>query len=157
MANGFEPEFDEGAPGGPRRARLGWQVGTERLGLSLYELPPAARGAPYHYQHGNEELLIVLVGRPHLRTPSGWRQLQPGEVASFPRGAAGAHKVENRTDDAVRFLMLSEMNAPDVMMYPDSEKVGIISRPPGSRGDEDEMAAWFRQSDQVDYWDGEPR
>ena len=53
--------------------------------------------------------------------------------------------------------MLSEMNAPDVMVYPDSAKVGVISRPPGSPGDEDELAAWFRVSDQVDYWEGEPR
>jgi uncharacterized cupin superfamily protein len=156
VANVFDPSFDEGEPGEPRRARLGWQAGSERLGISLYELPPAQRGIPYHYQHANEELLIVLAGRPHLRTPSGSRQLNPGEVASFPRGESGAHKLENRTDEAVRYLMLSEMNAPDVMVYPDSGKVGMISRPPGSRRDEDELAAWFRLSDHVDYWEGEP-
>ena len=155
MANVFEPEFDQGSPGGPRRARLGWQAGTERIGLSLYELPPGSGPWPYHHQHGNEELLIVLAGRPHLRTPKGWREVQPGDVVSFPRGELGAHTVHNRTEDPVRFLMLSEMNAPDVMVYPDSNKVGVISRPPGSRGDEDALAAWFRLSDQVDYWEGE--
>jgi uncharacterized cupin superfamily protein len=151
----FEPEFDQGKPGGPRRARLGWQAGTDHIGLSLYELPPGSGPWPYHYQHGNEELLIVLAGRPHLRTPDGWRRIQPGEVVSFPRGERGAHAVENRTDEPIRFLMLSEMNAPDVIVYPDSNKVGVISRPPGSRGDEDALAAWFRLSDQVDYWEGE--
>ena len=154
-ANVFEPRFDEGQPGGPRRARLGWQAGTERIGVSLYELPPGDRRWPYHYQHGNEEMLIVLAGRPHLRTPAGWRRLDRGDVVAFPRGERGAHKVENRTDDEVRYLMLSEMNAPDVMVYPDSGKVGVISRPPGSRGDEDALAAWFRLDDQVDYWEGE--
>jgi hypothetical protein len=39
--------------------------------------------------------------------------------------------------------MLSTMNAPDVVAYPDSGKVGVINRPPGSAGDEDELAAWF--------------
>jgi uncharacterized cupin superfamily protein len=156
MANVFHPQFDEGEPGGPRRARLGWQAGTARLGVSLYELPPGERRGAYHYQHANEELLVVLSGSPHLRTPDGSRQVEAGEVVAFPRGRRGAHKVENRTDDVVRYLMLSEMNAPDVMVYPDSGKVGVISRPPGSRGDEDELAAWFRLSDQVHYWEGEP-
>jgi uncharacterized cupin superfamily protein len=101
-------------------------------------------------------MLVVLSGSPHLRTPDGSRQVEAGEVVTFPRGGRGAHKVENRTDDVVRYLMLSEMNAPDVMVYPDSGKVGVISRPPGSRGDEDELAAWFQLSEQVDYWEGEP-
>jgi hypothetical protein len=47
------------------------------------------------------------------------------------------------------------MNAPEAVVYPDSEKVGVLSRPPGSVGDENELAAWFRLRDQVDYWDGE--
>jgi uncharacterized cupin superfamily protein len=156
VANTFDPQFDEGEPGGPQRARLGWQAGTERLGISLYELPAGERRSAYHYQHANEEMLIVLTGRPHLRTPAGERQLEPGEVRGFPRGERGAHKLENRTGETVRCLMISEMNAPDVMVYPDSDKVGVISRPPGSRGDEDDLAAWFRLSDQVDYWEGEP-
>jgi hypothetical protein len=50
----------------------------------------------------------------------------------------------------VRYLMLSTMNAPDVVAYPDSGKVGGINRQPGSAGDEDELAAWFRLEDQVD-------
>jgi uncharacterized cupin superfamily protein len=156
VANTFDPQFDEGEPGGPRRARLGRQAGTERLGISLYELPAGERRSAYHYQHANEEMLIVLTGRPHLRTPAGERQLEPGEVRGFPRGERGAHKLENRTGETVRYLMISEMKAPDVMVYPDSDKVGVISRPPGSRGDEDDLAAWFRLSDQVDYWEGEP-
>jgi uncharacterized cupin superfamily protein len=157
VANVFEPSFDEGEPGGPRRSRLGWQAGTERLGISLYELPAGERRGAYHYQHANEEMLVVLSGSPHLRTPDGLRQLGVGEVVAFARGERGAHKLENRTNEPAHYLMLSEMNAPDVMVYPDSGKVGVISRPPGSRGDEAELAAWFRISDQVDYWEGEPQ
>jgi uncharacterized cupin superfamily protein len=156
LANVFEPDFDEGREGEFRRARLGWQAGTERLGISLYELPPGERRTAYHFQHANEELLVVLSGSPHLRTPEGWRQVEAGEVVVFPRGPRGAHKLENRTHEPSRYLMISEMNAPDVMVYPDSKKIGVISRPPGSRGDEDVLAAWFRLGDQVDYWEGEP-
>jgi uncharacterized cupin superfamily protein len=157
MANVFEPEWDEEGPGGSRRARLGWQAKTERIGMSLYELPAGAAPWPYHYQHGNEEMLIVLRGRPYLRTPDGWRQLDEGETVCFPRGPEGAHEVANRTDESVRYLLLSEMNAPEAIVYPDSGKVGVMSRPPGSRGDEDALAAWFRLADEVDYWEGEER
>jgi uncharacterized cupin superfamily protein len=102
-------------------------------------------------------MVIVVSGRPSLRTPEGWRDLEPGDVVSFPRGPDGAHELANRTEQPARYLMLSTMNAPDIMVYPDSNKVGVISRPPGSAGDEDALAAWFRLDDQVDYWEGEQR
>jgi uncharacterized cupin superfamily protein len=76
-------------------------------------------------------------------------------VVAFRCGEQGAHSVANDTDEPVRYLMLSEMNAPDVMVYLAANKVGVISRPPGSPGDEDEFAAWFRLGDQVDYWEDE--
>jgi uncharacterized cupin superfamily protein len=155
MANVFDPEWNEVAEDGNKRARIGRQAGSEQLGASLYELPRGARGWPYHYQHANEEMIIVLSGQPHLRTPKGWRRLEPGEVVAFPRGPEGAHQVENRSDESARYLIVSEMNAPEAVVYPDSEKVGVLSRPPGSVGDENELAAWFRLRDQVDYWDGE--
>ena len=155
MANVFEPEWSAEEKDGSKRARIGRQAGSTDLGASLYELPHGARPWPYHYQYANEEVIVVLSGRPHLRTPAGLRQLEPGEVVVFPRGPAGAHQVENRGDEPARYLILSEMNAPEAVVYPDSDKVGVLSRPPGSAGDEDELAAWFRLGDQVDYWEGE--
>ena len=89
VANVFEPDFDheEDRPGFTyRRARIGWQAGSERLGASLYELPPGQASFPYHWHAANEELLIVLSGRPSLRSPSGWRELAEGEVVAFPGG-----------------------------------------------------------------------
>ena len=76
-------------------------------------------------------------------------------MVAFPRGPAGAHQVENRGPEPARYLMFSEMNAPEAVVYPDSDKVGVLSRPPGSAGDENELAAWFRRGDQVGYWEGE--
>ena len=157
MASIFEPEWSGVENDGSKRSRIGRQAGNERIGASLYELAPGTRPWPYHYQHANEEMIIVLSGRPHLRTPAGWRQLEPGEVVAFPRGEAGAHQVENRGGEPARYLVLSEMNSPEAVVYPDSSKVGVLSRAPGSPGDEDELAAWFRLDDQVDYWEGETR
>ncbi len=158
MANTFEPHFDtdQDRPGFTyRRARLGRQAGAERLGASLYDVPPGQATFPYHFHFANEELLLVLRGRPHLRTPGGWRQLEEGEVVAFPVGERGAHQLQNRTDHPVRFLMISEMAAPELNVYPDTGKLGAMSRPPGSPEDPGAVSGFFHRSNSVDYWDGE--
>ena len=156
MPNVFEPSFDDSSERAgfrSRRARLGRQAGAERLGASLYELPPGQSPWPYHSHLGNEELLIVLRGRPHLRSPDGWRELAEGEVVSFPAGERGAHQVQNRTDEPVRILMISEMNAPEIALYPDSGKLGAFGRAPGSRAEGLEL--YISSEAGLDYWEGE--
>ena len=86
MPNIFEPEFDQQRehPGfRAQRARLGWQLATQRLGASIWEIGPGEAAYPYHYHLAEEELLIVLLGRPSVRTDGEWRELEPGEVLSF--------------------------------------------------------------------------
>jgi uncharacterized cupin superfamily protein len=160
VANVFKPDFDAGEerPGfTSKRARIGWQAGAERLGASVYELPPGQATFPYHWHAANEEMLIVLAGRPSVRMPAGWRELEEGEVVSFPRGDRGAHQVVNRSDRPARFLMLSEMNAPEVNVYPDTGKVGARTRAPGARTtDKPEVFETFMWGDAVDYWQDEP-
>jgi uncharacterized cupin superfamily protein len=138
MANVFRPDFD-GDTEAFRRARIGDQAGCERLGISLYELAPGQSG-DFHYHLGNEELLIVVRGRPTLRTGSGRRELAEGEVVAFPRGERGAHGFENRTSEPVRVLVLSEMNEPNVSVYPDADQIGVYDR---ARREERRFGALF--------------
>jgi uncharacterized cupin superfamily protein len=153
--NVHDPQFDstDERPGfASRRAQLGRQAGAERLGASLYELEPGNATFPYHFHLANEELLIVLRGRPQLRDPAGWRQLDEGEVVAFPRGEQGAHQVVNRSPEPVRLLIVSEMVGPEVVLYPDSGKIGTREHAPGTgRGRREN----FRLADAVDYWEGE--
>jgi uncharacterized cupin superfamily protein len=125
--------------------RLG---GGELLGGSLYELPPGERTWPYHYELGSEEWLLVVSGRPTLRTPDGERELEPGDVAVFPPGPAGGHKVENRTDETVRVVLLSSKSPVEVIRYPDSAKVGVWTREEG-------YVTMLREEPRLDYWEGE--
>lgn len=125
-------------------ARVGPMIGATQLGLSVYQLPPGQSICPYHYEIGFEEWLLVLTGRPTLRTPDGERELKPWDVAFFPDGEAGAHKVTNTTDETLRVAILSNKGDPGAAIYPDSNKVGIF--PPNKL---------FRLSDAVDYFDGE--
>ena len=134
-----------------RRARIGRQLGSEKLGASYWELPPGQAAYPYHWHMTEEELLVVTDGTPSLRTPDGWRDLEAGEVVAFQRGEEGGHQLMNRTDDTVRFLAFSTQPGPDIVMYPDSGKVGAFERRPEGGG----LYELFRLEDAVDYYEGE--
>jgi uncharacterized cupin superfamily protein len=156
MANIFDPDFDsdqarEGFT--YRRAKLGAQAGAEKLGASLYEIPPGEATFPFHAHAANEEMLMVLDGRPSLRTPDGWRELAAGELVALPAGERGAHQVANRSADPVRILVVSTMIAPEVNLYPDSEKLMAATRAPGAVAEGFQEA--YRRGDATDYWEGE--
>lgn len=154
MVNIERPDFDElREQDGFRaqRARISRQAGAERLGASLWEVAPGQAAYPYHVHMTEEELVIVLRGRPSLRTPDGWRELEQGEVVSFPRGEQGAHQIVNRTGESVRFLAFSPSGEPDVVLQPDSGKIGAFERRPDGGG----LRVWFRREDAVDYYEGE--
>lgn len=119
----------------------------EELGATLYVLPPGNSQAPYHWHHATEEALLVLTGRPTLRTPAGEQVLEPGDIVSFRRGPDGAHKVTNETSEPTRYLIFSTKSPIDIVEYPDSTKVGF-----GSRRGEFRM---LRDASSLDYWDGE--
>jgi uncharacterized cupin superfamily protein len=124
--------------------RIGPLIGAEQLGLSVYELPPGQSVCPYHYEVGFEEWLVVLAGAPTLRTPEGEEELRPWDVAFFPDGEDGAHKVTNRTEQTVRVAILSNKTQPGVAVDPDSDKLGVWPQ-----------NKLFRLTDAVDYWEGE--
>jgi uncharacterized cupin superfamily protein len=148
------PDFDEQRDRDgfrARRARLGYQLGAEHLGASLWELPPGEAAYPYHFHLGEEEMIVVLEGGPSLRTPDGWRELKRGDVVSFPRGEGGAHQLANPTADPVRFLAVSTAGDPDIVLYPDSGKLGAAERLAAGEG----VHEFFRLGDAVEYWTGE--
>jgi uncharacterized cupin superfamily protein len=131
-----------------RDAWVGRHLGAELIGGSVYELDPGQKTFPYHLHHANEEWLVVLRGRPTLRSPDGEHELTEGDTVCFRRGPEGAHQVINRTDETARILMLSTMIRPEVVEYPDSGKVG-------ARDAKGERLLMIRPGPQLDYWDGE--
>jgi uncharacterized cupin superfamily protein len=140
------PELE--ATGEYRVARVAEQAGAENLGASVYELSPG-ESMVFHYHVQREELMIVLRGTVALRTAEGWEELPEGEVVAFPRGERGAHGLENRSDQPVRVLMISEMNGPNISVYPDSGQVGVFD---AGRPKERRFGALFNVSDAVaDY------
>jgi uncharacterized cupin superfamily protein len=117
--------------GGARAKRL---PRGEELGASVYELGPG-NWLVYHFHHGSEELLVVLRGRPTLRTAQGERQLEEGEVVHFPTGPDGAHGLSNETEQPVRVLLASTLRSPEVAEYPDLNQITAQARTGSQTGE----------------------
>jgi uncharacterized cupin superfamily protein len=99
----------------------------DKIGATVYELDPGSAGSAYHFHHGAEELLVVLRGRPMLRTPDGERELEEGEVVHFPIGPEGAHQLINRTESPLRYLVMSNRPSPEAVEYPDTQEVSVMA------------------------------
>jgi uncharacterized cupin superfamily protein len=156
--NIFDPHWDADQHQTPfswRRSRLGRQAGSRKLGASLYELRAGASSWPLHIHHANEELIVVLAGHPTLRTLDGERELEPGEVVACPVGRSGGHRLDNRTDEPVRVVVVSTMIAPELNEYPESGKLWGLSFAPGAERGLDAVEVIARPEDNLDYFDGE--
>jgi uncharacterized cupin superfamily protein len=123
--NAWGEQHEDWSGGGATTKRL--VPAGPMLGASLYELE---RGnfMIFHFHHGSEELLIVLRGRPTVRTFAGERQLEEGAVVHFPLGPDGAHEIRNDTDEPVRYLVAGIRVSPEVVEYPDLKQLTAQSR-----------------------------
>ena len=126
-------------------AMLAHEAGAERIGLSLWEVPPGDAAYPYHYHLGDEELLIVLEGSGRLRTPDGWRDLVRGEVISFLPGEAGAHQLVATGDEPLRFSRCRRQVIPTLPSIRIRTRWPPRSVAPAGSGS-------VRLGDAVDYW-----
>jgi uncharacterized cupin superfamily protein len=135
---------------GLQAVRVAERAGGERLGASVYHLRPGEEMV-FHYHVQREELLIVLEGRLSLRSAAGWEELPEGEVVAFPRGERGAHGYRNEGQGPVRVLVISEMEGPNISVYPDSNQIGVFDAGPRAQR---RFGALFNVDDAVGDYGG---
>jgi uncharacterized cupin superfamily protein len=149
--------FDDTDPPGYRGAEvyrdgagLGKAAGGRELNVRVFVLPPGESLCPYHYEYV-EEWLLLLEGELELRTPAGEELLATGEIACFPSGPDGGHKVTTPAGAgrSARFVMFSDAREPAVCVYADSGKVGIWV--PGGA----DNVLFRRPAENAGYYDGE--
>ncbi len=129
------------------RINVAEALGSSGFEMFVYDLDPGDASCPYHYEY-EEEWLFVVAGSVVVRRPDGEQQLEQGDLVRFPAGAAGAHKVMNRSGSPARTMMFSIARTPAVSVYPDSDKIGVFTGDPG-----DDLFA--RRSDAVTWAYGE--
>lgn len=141
MANIYEPDYDverDEAPYVWKRARLGRAAGSEKLGASLFALPPGGATFPLHAHLHNEELLVVIAGTPTLRVVGApERVLRAGDVVAFVAGLSGAHQLRNDSPEPVSLLIVSTMVAPEINVFPDTNELWVRDYIPGTDAPDD--------------------
>jgi uncharacterized cupin superfamily protein len=152
-------QWDEQSHGekfGYRRKQLGSAAGGEKLGCSLYEVPPGCRAWPYHYHLANEEAIYVLGGSGTLRIGGEEVLVSEGDYVALPARAEAAHQLVNSSEAVLRYLCFSTMIEPDVMVYPDSGKVGVFGgAAPGGPKEVRTFSKFLRGDAEVGYYVGE--
>jgi uncharacterized cupin superfamily protein len=139
--NIFSAENPEG------RVDVARAVGSTETLMFIADLAPGQGSSPYHYEY-EEEWLLVVDGTVVLRVPDGEHTLERGDLVRFPPGPAGAHKLMNRSESPARTLMFSSSRSPAVVVYPDSDKIGVF---PGDEADE----LIFKRGTAVPWAEGE--
>lgn len=110
--------------------------------LDVRSLDPGKFSFPYHFHRAAEGLFVILNGEATLRTPNGFVPVQAGEILFFEAGAHRAHQLFNHGNEPCVYVDASVSHGPDVVEYPDSDKIGV-----------DGM--FFRKGLHVDYYEGE--
>jgi uncharacterized cupin superfamily protein len=93
---------------------------------------PGKRSFPFHYHLAQEEALYVLAGKATLRLGDREIALREGDYVALPAGPAHAHQLINSTAEACRYLSLSTADLPEIVLYPDSKKLGLLGGPASS-------------------------
>lgn len=129
--------------------RIGRAAGGEKLGATIYEISPGRRMMPYHYHLGIEEAIYVLDGEGTLRLDDEEHGISAGDYVALPADETGAHQIENTGEEPIRYLCFSTMEDPDVVVYPDSEKVMVAG------GGEEGYRKVLDENAELEYWDRE--
>ena len=135
-----------------RGARLAAGTAASKLGASIDTVAPGMRSCPYHFHYAQEELFVILEGEGTLRVAGEMLPVRTGDTIFIPPGPAYPHQIINTSTAPLKYLSVSTRESPEVVEYPDSGKY-LASAP--REGDPYGFARMHRESDDLDYWDGE--
>jgi len=138
-----------------KRKQIGDAAGGEKLGASLYAVPPGKRLWVRYYHEGNEEAIFVQAGTGTLWLGPDAEEhtLKPGDYVALPAGEESAHEIE-AGESELRLLMVSTMEEPDITVYPDREMVGLYAgSPPGGEKADRTLSTYLDRNAEKEYWE----
>jgi uncharacterized cupin superfamily protein len=152
----FQPPGSTAERFGSQSGAVGARIGARLLGYNITAVAPGKRAFPLHNHHANEEMFFILQGSGELRIGDERYSIRAGDfIANPPGGPESAHQIINTGSDEMRYLAVSTMIYPEAVEYPDSKKIGTMSRQPQPDGTVRVLRQIGRAGDSVDYWDGE--
>ena len=130
------------------------RIGAKHLGYRITRLPPGKKAFPLHAHYANEEMFFVLEGQGEVRMGEETHPIRKGDFIAAPPDPDCPHQIVNSSDRELIYLCVSTMLQPEVGIYPESGKVGIIAGAPPGRS-EGGMKKFFELDNNVSYWKDE--
>ncbi len=158
ILNVSEVEYSTWGNGGAFEAKLGpvaERLGARKLGYRVVVLPPGKKAWPFHLHRINEEMFFILEGEGTLRFGEQRYRVKPGDVICCPPGPGTAHQIVNTSASELKYLAVSTMEPVEVAEYPDSAKVGVMTRAPGGDVPPRTFRLVVKKDAGVDYWEDE--
>lgn len=138
------------------RKSLSNAAGGELLGASVFRVEPGKRAFPFHSHQANEEAMLILSGAGSLRLGKEVLSVKQDDYIALKRGNTHAHQLINDSNEPLVYLCFSTMITPEVMEYPDSNKIGLMAgSAPGGHKNERSIKKFYHQEDDVAYLDRE--
>lgn len=120
----------------------------DQVYIAMYDIPPLKAAFPMHYHEANTEAFYIISGQGTVKTLGDDLSIKQGDTIVFPPGKAGAHQIVNTSEtEMLTYIDFDTTNSPDVVRYPESNKVGIIIQNTSSE--------FFEADTTVDYYKGE--
>lgn len=133
------------------RQRAGAATGAEKLGYSVFTVPPGKAAFPFHLHHTNEEMIYILQGEATLRLGTDEIAVSSGTFIACPPGPDYPHQLINTSANNLHYLVVSTMEYPEIAEYPDSKKIGAYAAAASQGG----FRALYKKDANVPYFEGE--
>ncbi len=141
---------------GAEVAQVGSSLGAAKLGYNLTRIDPGKAAYPAHNHRINEEMFVILGGEGELRVGKQRQPVRQGDIIACPPGGPEtAHQLHNTGKAPLEVLMVSTVEAADVVEYPDSGKTAYGVRTPGPDGKPQLLRGIVGDGEQPKYWEGE--
>jgi uncharacterized cupin superfamily protein len=123
------------------------------IGCGAFRVNPGKRAFPKHAHLANDEALFIVSGEGTLTVGEENTRVAAGDFVLLPSGAEHAHVLINDGDEDIVYLCISTMNAPEVVHYPDSGKLGVMESA-RKWGGENSISGFYKYQ-KAGYYDGE--
>ncbi len=126
-----------------------------KVGCSIYRLKPGKRAFPLHEHLANDEAILITRGVGMLQYGEEEIALIEGDYIHLPAASGRAHHMINSGETDLEYLCISSMLSPEIVKYPESNKLGAMSYVAPAEGEARSRMVTFLRHEPVEYWDGE--
>ena len=138
-----------------RMGAIGQRVGAQKLGYNITAVPIGKAAFPFHCHGVNEEMFFIIQGSGEVRIGAETHPVREGDVIACPSGGPDtAHQIKNTGSIELRYLAVSTNQTPDIALYPDSGKFGVLGQFPADPTPR-KFSFIGREGQSGNYWDGE--